>query len=165
MASVNKICEEHGIDLDDESDAPASQTTRNDLFFDEIEEGFDLQDVIGIFASMLIFSNHACTVSYFLDTDSDEELMDNDRSKRRPKKNIEKLNVKGETALHRACIKQDIALVRLLLQQVCHYFKNKYVEVFNIVVFRNIKSTFVITVDGLLYMKPAITEMLKSFDY
>jgi NF-kappa-B inhibitor-like protein 2 len=26
--------------------------------------------------------------------------------------------VKGETALHRACIKQDIALVRLLLQQV-----------------------------------------------
>jgi ankyrin repeat protein len=44
--------------------------------------------------------------------------LDNNRGRRKPKKNIEKLNVKGETALHRACIKQDIALVRLLLQQV-----------------------------------------------
>lgn len=55
-----------------------------------------------------------------LDDNSDEESesLDNNRGRRRPKKNIEKLNVKGETALHRACIKQDIDLVRLLLQQV-----------------------------------------------
>ena len=44
--------------------------------------------------------------------------MNTSSSKRRPKRSIEKLNVKGETALHRACIKQDISLVRLLLQQV-----------------------------------------------
>lgn len=48
MATVNKICADYHIDLDDESEAPASQTTRSDVFFEE--EEIDLQDVIGILA-------------------------------------------------------------------------------------------------------------------
>ena len=47
MARVQQICADHSIDLDDESDAPASQTTRNDddpLFGDN---NFDLDDIIG----------------------------------------------------------------------------------------------------------------------
>lgn len=46
MATVNKICADHNIDLDDESDAPASQTSRSDPFLEE--EEVDLQDVIGM---------------------------------------------------------------------------------------------------------------------
>lgn len=62
---------------------------------------------------------------FILDDDSDEEesVGGIQRGRRRPKKSIEKLNMKGETALHRACIKQDISAVRMLLQQVFTDFK------------------------------------------
>ena len=63
------------------------------------------------------------------DSDEEEAVPGNARGKRQPKKNIEKLNMKGETALHRACIKQDINLVRMLLQQVL-IFKNLDVTYF-----------------------------------
>ncbi|XP_057368859.1 tonsoku-like protein [Daphnia carinata] len=97
MASVNQICSDHNIDLDDESEAPESQTIRNNLF--DFEDEIDLDEI------------------YDDESDEESESLDNNRGRRRPKRNIEKLNVKGETALHRACIKQDIDLVRLLLQQ------------------------------------------------
>lgn len=60
------------------------------------------------------------TVFFVAEDDSDEEDAEADtkRGRRRTKKSIEKSNMKGETALHRACIKQDLAAVRLLLQQV-----------------------------------------------
>ena len=44
MAEVQEICEEHGIDLDDESE-PSSQATRADMF-DE-EEEIRLEDLVG----------------------------------------------------------------------------------------------------------------------
>lgn len=66
------------------------------------------------------------------DDDSDEEEIDSNRGRRKPKKNVEKLNVKGETALHRACIKQDIALVRLLIQQVRYNFSVKTLLLYKI---------------------------------
>lgn len=123
MAEVQEICEEHGIDLDDESEPSSSQATRADMF-DE-EEEIRLEDLVGnpwalacalCRTFLLIFD-----FLFLLDDDSDEELVTetgNTRGKRQPKKNIEKLNMKGETALHRACIKQYINLVRMLLQQV-----------------------------------------------
>ncbi|EFX69074.1 hypothetical protein DAPPUDRAFT_62661, partial [Daphnia pulex] len=93
-AAVNQICSDYNIDLDDDSETPGSQS-RNDGF--DLDDEIDLDDVV--------------------DSDEESDVLENNRGRRKPKKNIEKLNVKGETALHRACIKQDIALVRLLLQQ------------------------------------------------
>lgn len=62
MATVNKICADHNIDLDDESDAPASQTSRSDPFFEEDE--IDLQDVIGIGISEFYFCTALVLVFY-----------------------------------------------------------------------------------------------------
>ena len=45
MAEVQEICEEHGIDLDDESEPSSSQATRADMF-DE-EEEIRLEDLVG----------------------------------------------------------------------------------------------------------------------
>ena len=123
MAEVHEICEEHGIDLDDESEPSSSQATRADMF-DE-EEEIRLEDLVGnpwalsctlCRTFLLIFD-----FLFLLDGDSDEELArgaGNTREKRQPKKNIEDPNMQGGTALHRACIKPDINLVRELLEQV-----------------------------------------------
>lgn len=46
MAEVSQICAEHNIDLDDDSETLASQTTRDD-HLDE-EEHIDLAEFIGI---------------------------------------------------------------------------------------------------------------------
>ena len=46
MASVNQICADYNIDLDDESEAPASQTTRSDSF--DMGDEIDLEEFIGI---------------------------------------------------------------------------------------------------------------------
>lgn len=46
MASVNQICADNNIDLDDESDAPASQTTRSDSF--DLDDEIDLEEFIGM---------------------------------------------------------------------------------------------------------------------
>ncbi len=117
MAEVQEICSEHSIDLDDESEPSSSQATRAEIL-DE-EEEINLEDLIGSLL-LLIYLFLLLTFFFGSDDDSDEEeaVTGNARGKRQPKKNIEKLNMKGETALHRACIKQDINLVRILLQQV-----------------------------------------------
>lgn len=47
MASVNQICSDHNIDLDDESEAPESQTIRNNLF--DFEDEIDLDEICGMF--------------------------------------------------------------------------------------------------------------------
>lgn len=44
MAAVNRICADHGIDLDEDSETSPSQNCRNDA--DE-EEFIDLEDLIG----------------------------------------------------------------------------------------------------------------------
>ena len=97
------------------------------------------------------------------DSDEEEELSANS-SKRRPKnkRSIEKLNVKGETALHRACIKQDISLVRMLLQQVLKWQNIQFLGswssfLFALLLDRNIRSTCVTTAVGRRCTKPAIT--------
>ena len=118
MAVVEEICQENDIDLDDESELSCSQTIRNDLLIDD--DNIPLEDLIGISSSHFSAAfDKRIFWRFWLDEDSDEEeQISTSCNKRRPKRSIEKLNVKGETALHRACIKQDISLVRMLLQQV-----------------------------------------------
>lgn len=46
MATVNQICSDYNIDLDDDSETPASQS-RNDAF--DLDDEIDLDDIIGTY--------------------------------------------------------------------------------------------------------------------
>ena len=59
MAAVNRICADHGIDLDEDSETSPSQNCRNDA--DE-EEFIDLEDLIG--KTTFLFSYVKCNYKY-----------------------------------------------------------------------------------------------------
>ena len=46
MLTVNKICSDYDIDLDEDSETSPSQSSRNDLGADE-DDAIDLEDLIG----------------------------------------------------------------------------------------------------------------------